>query len=116
MTAPDAFVSVVAIVDGARRVTTVRGRIVAPGLAAAPALERGRPTSDLTVLIHMASGTIVSSLAYCREHSGDAIAAAIHSGIDWTAPIHEVIADPRWVATILELEFWVACDYRESTR
>lgn len=114
----DAFVSVVAFdFDGGIHYrTTVRGAIVAPGLAATPALEHGRPTSDLTVLVHMASGTIVSGVAYCGEHIGDAVRAAIHSGIDWTAPIGEVTADAMWDATILELEIWVACDYRERSR
>lgn len=109
----DAFVSVIAEVDGDRYLTTVRGHIVAPGLAVVPALEQGRPISaDLSLLIHMGSGAGICQLGYCGEHLPSAIAVAIGSGIDWAAPIAEVAAHPGWEAMILELELWVACDHR----
>jgi hypothetical protein len=110
MNTNEVFVAVLTVIDGEEHYRTVHGLLVAPGLALTPAFLRGEELPDVFALVHIGTGRCISPLAYCPEHAGEAVKAAIRSGIDWTAPTEHIFADtPRWEALTLELQFWVSC-------
>lgn len=108
------FFTLVTVIDGQPVQSCVRGRIVTAGLAVTDVIEHGRPIPGLAMIFHMASGRPISTLAYCHDHIGAAVAAALNSGIDWTLPLADIHLDQRWESTELDLELWTACTHQRA--
>ncbi|TDB80206.1 hypothetical protein [Micromonospora sp. KC721] len=94
----------------------VTGWPVAPGLAINVTLDQdGQRLDGRYSLTHLPSGRSVAR-RLCAPHVDQAAVAAIATGVDWTAPAEQIVADERTVPLRRGMADWDWCGYDHFCR
>lgn len=93
----------------------VTGWPVAPGLAIHVTLDDGQRLDGRYSLTHLPSGQAVAR-RLCARHVDQAAVAAIATGVDWTEPADQIIADERTVPLRPGMADWDWCGHDIACR